>query len=102
MRCALNISYGSLFSTRDKQTRRKFLLLKRERLIFAVGWEDSELFPEGLILKLLLARETINSSLRDETLKLFFFAYKIYKLDGVVLHDLNSSLPVGYSLFLSA
>ena len=25
------------------------------------GWEDSELFPEGLIFKLLLAGETLNS-----------------------------------------
>ena len=28
---------------------------------FAVGWEDSELFPEGLILKLLIDGETLKS-----------------------------------------
>ena len=39
--------------------------VKGKGFTLAVGWEDNELFPEGLIFKLLLAGETLNSFLLD-------------------------------------
>ena len=68
----------------------------------AFGWEVSELFPEGLILKLLLAGKTLNSFLIDGTLKVHsVWSQNIYPGQGCpVLQDLESSLPGGYSLFL--
>ena len=45
----------------------------------AVGWEDSELFPEGLFLNLLLAGETFNSFQMNGIAKKN--GQHIYKLD---------------------
>ena len=39
---------------------------KGKGLALAVGWENSEFFPKGFILKLLLAGETFKSFLLDE------------------------------------
>ena len=59
-KCKMNISYWPLFSIREKETRTKWHYEKGENLTLAAGWEDSEFFPAGLILKLLLAWETFN------------------------------------------
>ena len=55
---------------------------KGKSFTVAIGWTDCELFPEELILNLLLAGETFNS-FRMEGIKniIFGFGQKIYKLD---------------------
>ena len=65
----MSISYWPLYSTRDKETRTNDCYEKMTGLTLAVGWEDSEFFPEGVILKLLLAGETLNPFLLDEIIK---------------------------------
>ena len=45
---------------------------KGKGFTLAFGWEDSELFPEGLILNLLLAGETFNSFHMNGIANLFF------------------------------
>ena len=52
--------------------------MKGKGFTFAVGWEDNELFPEGLILKLLLAGETLNSFLPDGIEKKGLHGIKIF------------------------
>ena len=44
--------------------------MKGKRFTLAVGWKDSKIFPEGLILKLLWAWETLNSFLLDRIKKI--------------------------------
>ena len=53
---------------------------KGKAFTLAVGWEDSELFPKGLIWKLLLAWETFNSFQLDGIVNLISFGHRVYKI----------------------
>ena len=76
-----------------------------------VGWEESELFFEGLILKLLLAREAVNSFQLDGIANLIVFGHKMYKLDmfmwicvtarnGTKLKKKNQKMYQFYNIFI--
>ena len=55
-----------LFIHQDTKKQGKNNCYEKEKAFtLPVGWEDSELFPEGLIFKLLLAGETFNSLQMD-------------------------------------
>ena len=63
---------ASLFKKETKKQGQKHCSEKEKGLSLAVGWEDSEFFPEGLILKLLLPGDSFNSFLLDGNTNLFF------------------------------
>ena len=58
----------------------------------AVGWKDCELFPEGLILNLLLG-ETFISFQMDRIAKTNF-GEKIYKMDILGEYERRSEKPI--------
>ena len=51
---------------------------KGKAFTVAIGWTESELFPEGLILNLLLAGETFNSFQMDWIENQIFFIIRKY------------------------
>ena len=63
---------------------------------FAVGWEDSELFPEGLIIKVLMVWETLNSFLLDEIEKIPSCLVKI--CPAYIMQSVHWTYRIGLSI----
>ena len=86
----LTYHLGLSIQQETKKQRQNICYEKGTGLTLAVSREDGEFIPEGLILKVMLAGETFNSSLLDGFSKHFSISFLVFSESKLISENLSS------------